>query len=108
MYLKAIFGTKNDREVKKYLKRVAQINALESKYQNLSDDELKQKFIDFKTQIQKEEKTLDQILNDVFAIVREVGKRTLNMRHFDVQLIGGMVLHEGKIAEMKTGKVKPW
>ncbi|HEC1784756.1 TPA: preprotein translocase subunit SecA, partial [Campylobacter lari] len=92
--------------VKKYLKRVAQINALESKYQNLSDDELKQKFIDFKTQIQKEEKTLDQILNDVFAIVREVGKRTLNMRHFDVQLIGGMVLHEGKIAEMKTGEGK--
>ncbi|MCV3465084.1 preprotein translocase subunit SecA [Campylobacter lari] len=103
---KAIFGTKNDREVKKYLKRVAQINALESKYQNLSDDKLKQKFIDFKTQIQKEEKTLDQILNDVFAIVREVGKRTLNMRHFDVQLIGGMVLHEGKIAEMKTGEGK--
>ncbi|EAK0770509.1 preprotein translocase subunit SecA [Campylobacter lari] len=103
---KAIFGTKNDREVKKYLKRVAQINALESKYQNLSDDELKQKFIDFKTQIQKEEKTLDQILNDVFAIVREVGKRTLNMCHFDVQLIGGMVLHEGKIAEMKTGEGK--
>ncbi|MCV3424422.1 preprotein translocase subunit SecA [Campylobacter sp. CNRCH_2013_0671h] len=103
---KAIFGTKNDREVKKYLKRVAQINALESKYQNLSDDELKQVFIEFKTQIQKEEQTLDQILNDVFAIVREVGKRTLNMRHFDVQLIGGMVLHDGKIAEMKTGEGK--
>lgn len=103
---KAIFGTKNDREVKKYLKRVAQINALESKYQNLSDDELKQVFIEFKTQIQKEKQTLDQILNDVFAIVREVGKRTLNMRHFDVQLIGGMVLHDGKIAEMKTGEGK--
>ncbi|OCX42386.1 preprotein translocase subunit SecA [Campylobacter ornithocola] len=103
---KAIFGTKNDREVKKYLKRVAQINALESKYQNLSDDELKQIFIDFKIQIQNNEKTLDQILNDIFAIVREVGKRTLNMRHFDVQLIGGMVLHEGKIAEMKTGEGK--
>ncbi|ELF2320660.1 preprotein translocase subunit SecA [Campylobacter lari] len=103
---KAIFGTKNDREVKKYLKRVVQINALESKYQNLSDDELKQVFIEFKTQIQKEKQTLDQILNDVFAIVREVGKRTLNMRHFDVQLIGGMVLHDGKIAEMKTGEGK--
>ncbi|EAI3905710.1 preprotein translocase subunit SecA [Campylobacter lari] len=103
---KVIFGTKNDREVKKYLKRVVQINALESKYQNLSDDELKQVFIEFKTQIQKEEQTLDQILNDVFAIVREVGKRTLNMRHFDVQLIGGMVLHDGKIAEMKTGEGK--
>ncbi|QOR01686.1 preprotein translocase subunit SecA [Campylobacter sp. 2014D-0216] len=103
---KAVFGTKNDREVKKYLKRVAQINALESKYQNLSDDELKQIFLDFKSQIQNHEKTLDQILNEVFAIVREVGKRTLNMRHFDVQLIGGMVLHEGKIAEMKTGEGK--
>ncbi|AJC86035.1 preprotein translocase subunit SecA [Campylobacter sp. RM16704] len=103
---KAIFGTKNDREIKKYSKRVAQINALESKYQNFNDEELKRAFIDFKELIQKEEKTLDQILNDVFAIVREVGKRTLNMRHFDVQLIGGMVLHEGKIAEMKTGEGK--
>ncbi|WP_291952788.1 preprotein translocase subunit SecA [Campylobacter sp.] len=103
---KAIFGTKNDREIKKYLKRVSQINALETKYQELSDDELKKIFIDFQTKIQNKEKTLDQILNDVFAIVREVGKRTLNMRHFDVQLIGGMVLHEGKIAEMKTGEGK--
>lgn len=103
---KAIFGTKNDREIKKYLKRVAQINALEAKYQNLNDEELKKAFEDFQLQIQNEQATLDQILNDVFAIVREVGKRTLNMRHFDVQLIGGMVLHEGKIAEMKTGEGK--
>ncbi|EGH9471930.1 preprotein translocase subunit SecA, partial [Campylobacter coli] len=104
--LKAVFGTKNDREVKKYLKRVAQINALESKYQNLSDDELKAEFGKFKEQILSGEKKESDILNDVFAIVREVGKRTLNMRHFDVQLIGGMVLHDGKIAEMKTGEGK--
>ncbi|WHN17589.1 preprotein translocase subunit SecA [Campylobacter jejuni] len=104
--LKAVFGTKNDREVKKYFKRVAQINALESKYQNLSDDELKAEFAKFKEQILSGEKNENDILNDVFAIVRETGKRTLNMRHFDVQLIGGMVLHDGKIAEMKTGEGK--
>lgn len=104
--LKAVFGTKNDREVKKYFKRVAQINALESKYQNLSDDELKAEFTKFKEQILSGEKNENDILNDVFAIVRETGKRTLNMRHFDVQLIGGMVLHDGKIAEMKTGEGK--
>ncbi|HHY1242583.1 TPA: preprotein translocase subunit SecA [Campylobacter jejuni] len=104
--LKAVFGTKNDREVKKYFKRVAQINALEGKYQNLSDDELKAEFAKFKEQILNGEKNENDILNDVFAIVRETGKRTLNMRHFDVQLIGGMVLHDGKIAEMKTGEGK--
>ncbi|HDZ5064805.1 TPA: preprotein translocase subunit SecA [Campylobacter jejuni] len=104
--LKAIFGTKNDREIKKYFKRVAQINALESKYQNLSNDELKAEFAKFKEQILNGEKNENDILNDIFAIVRETGKRTLNMRHFDVQLIGGMVLHDGKIAEMKTGEGK--
>ncbi|HIH2053950.1 TPA: preprotein translocase subunit SecA [Campylobacter jejuni] len=104
--LKAVFGTKNDREVKKYFKRVAQINALEGKYQNLSDDELKAKFAKFKEQILSGEKNENDVINDVFAIVRETGKRTLNMRHFDVQLIGGMVLHDGKIAEMKTGEGK--
>lgn len=104
--LKAVFGTKNDREVKKYFKRVAQINALEGKYQNLSDDELKAEFAKFKEQILSGEKNENDILNDIFAIVRETGKRTLNMRHFDVQLIGGMVLHDGKIAEMKTGEGK--
>ncbi|HBD8830540.1 TPA: preprotein translocase subunit SecA [Campylobacter jejuni] len=104
--LKAVFGTKNDREVKKYFKRVVQINALEGKYQNLSDDELKAEFAKFKEQILSGEKNENDILNDVFAIVRETGKRTLNMRHFDVQLIGGMVLHDGKIAEMKTGEGK--
>jgi len=102
---KAIFGTKNEREVKKYLKRVAQINALESKYQVLDDENLKAQFALLKDRHIKGE-SLDALLVEVFAIVREVGKRTLNMRHFDVQLIGGMVLHEGKIAEMKTGEGK--
>nr|WP_149710213.1 preprotein translocase subunit SecA [Campylobacter concisus] len=101
-----IFGTKNDREVKKYIKRVAQINALEPTYEKMSDDELKIKFNELKTQVVEEKVTLDQILNDVFAIVREASKRVLKMRHFDVQLIGGMVLNEGRIAEMKTGEGK--
>ncbi len=101
-----IFGTKNDREVKKYIKRVAQINALEPTYEKMSDDELKIKFNELKAQVVKEKVTLDQILNDVFAIVREASKRVLKMRHFDVQLIGGMVLNEGRIAEMKTGEGK--
>ena len=101
-----IFGTKNDREVKKYIKRVAQINALEPTYEKMSDNELKIKFNELKAQVVEEKVTLDQILNDVFAIVREASKRVLKMRHFDVQLIGGMVLNEGRIAEMKTGEGK--
>ncbi|NCO00508.1 MAG: preprotein translocase subunit SecA [Epsilonproteobacteria bacterium] len=101
-----IFGTSNDREIKKYLKRVASINALESKYEVLSDDELKSAFLELKKSILNEEKTLDDALVDSFAITREASKRVLNMRHFDVQLIGGMVLHEGRIAEMKTGEGK--
>lgn len=104
--IKSIFGTKNDREIKKYLKRVERINALESKCQAMSDDELKAYFAALKEQVLNKEIDTESILNDVFAIVREVSKRTLNMRHFDVQLIGGMVLHEGKIAEMKTGEGK--
>ena len=101
-----IFGTKNDREVKKYIRRVAQINALEPTYEKMSDDELKIKFNELKAQVVEEKATLDEILNDVFAIVREASKRVLKMRHFDVQLIGGMVLNEGRIAEMKTGEGK--
>lgn len=101
-----IFGTKNDKEIKKYYKRVAKINALESKYEALSDDELRGEFITLQNSLIEGKVTKDSILNDVFAIVREVSKRTLNMRHFDVQLIGGMVLNEGKIAEMKTGEGK--
>jgi len=101
-----VFGTSNDRELKKYVKRVKTINALESKYEVLSDDELKEAFLSLKNSVLNEEKTLDEVLSDSFAITREASKRVLNMRHFDVQLIGGMVLHEGRIAEMKTGEGK--
>lgn len=101
-----IFGTKNDRIVKAYAKRVAKINALEPTYEKLSDDELKDKFSKLKEQVLAQKLTLDDTLYDVFAIVREASKRVLKMRHFDVQLIGGMVLHDGNIAEMKTGEGK--
>ena len=101
-----IFGTSNDRELKKYKKRVKNINALESKYESLSDDELKTAFLELKKSVLDNTKSLDEVLNDSFAITREASKRVLNMRHFDVQLIGGMVLHEGRIAEMKTGEGK--
>ena len=101
-----VFGTSNDRELKKYNKRVKQINALEESYQSLSDDELKAEFNKLKESVLNEEKTLDDVLVESFAITREASKRVLNMRHFDVQLIGGMVLHEGRIAEMKTGEGK--
>lgn len=104
--IKSIFGTKNDREVKKYFKRVERINALENKYQAMSDDELKAEFALLKDGVVSGELDMDGILSEVFAIVRETSKRVLNMRHFDVQLIGGMVLNEGKIAEMKTGEGK--
>jgi len=102
----SIFGTSNDREVKKYKKRANAITALESKYENLSDEELKGAFNELKEQVKSEEKTLDDVLNDSFAITREASKRVLGMRHYDVQLIGGMVLHDGRIAEMKTGEGK--
>ncbi|MDY0232475.1 MAG: preprotein translocase subunit SecA [Sulfurimonas sp.] len=101
-----IFGTSNDRELKKYAKRVENINALESKYEALSDDELKAAFNELRSSVLEDAKSLDDVLEDSFAITREVGKRVLNMRHFDVQLIGGMALHEGRIAEMKTGEGK--
>jgi len=101
-----IFGTKNDRELKRYKKRVKKINALEEKYEKMSDDELKASFNDLKESVKSGEKSLDDVLEDSFAITREASKRILGMRHYDVQLIGGMVLHEGKIAEMKTGEGK--
>ncbi|GGD37805.1 protein translocase subunit SecA [Malaciobacter pacificus] len=101
-----IFGTKNDREVKKYLKRAQVINSLESKYEKLSDEELKSEFNTLKELVQNEGKSLDEVLNDSFAITREAAKRALNMRPYDVQLIGAMVLNEGRIAEMKTGEGK--
>ncbi|MCK9472961.1 preprotein translocase subunit SecA [Sulfurimonas sp.] len=101
-----VFGTTNDRELKKYTKIVSKINTLESKYQALSDDELKGAFSELKESVLSGNKTLDDVLVDSFAITREASVRILNMRHFDVQLIGGVVLHEGRIAEMKTGEGK--
>jgi preprotein translocase subunit SecA len=127
-----VFGTKNEREVKRLRPRVAAINALESEIQELSDEQLRAKTDEFRKRIQdrlsripdepdadfdrqkeldKERldatnEVLDEILEEAFAVVREAGRRILNMRHFDVQLIGGMVLHQGKIAEMKTGEGK--
>ncbi len=101
-----IFGSANDRLVKKYMKRAKAINALESKYEPMSDEELKAAFNELKDAVNTGEKSLDQVLNDSFAITREASKRVLGMRHFDVQLVGGMVLHDGNIAEMKTGEGK--
>ena len=103
--LKSIFGSRNDRLLKQYGKRVAAINALEAGMQALSDEALQAKTAEFK-QRHAEGETLDQLLPEAFAAVREAGKRALGMRHFDVQLIGGMVLHDGKIAEMRTGEGK--
>ncbi|MDN5304258.1 MAG: preprotein translocase subunit SecA [Fusobacteriaceae bacterium] len=100
-----IFGTKNDREIKRIRKIVNEINKLEPEMQKLTDEELKQKTVEFRERLDKGE-TLDQILPEAFAVVREASVRVLGMRHYDVQLIGGIVLHEGKIAEMKTGEGK--
>ena len=101
-----IFGTANDRVVKQYLKRARSINDLESTYEPLSDEELKAAFNALKESVNSAEKSLDDVLNESFAITREASKRVLGMRHFDVQLVGGMVLHDGDIAEMKTGEGK--
>ncbi|CCB80597.1 protein export cytoplasm protein SecA ATPase RNA helicase (TC 3.A.5.1.1) [Helicobacter bizzozeronii CIII-1] len=98
-----IIGTRNQREIKRYQKRVGLINALEKEYEGLDDSQLQARFEELRTQVQGGEKSLDEVLISSFAITREASKRILGMRHFDVQLIGGMVLHEGKIAEMKTG-----
>ncbi len=127
-----VFGTRNDREIKRLRPRVAAINALEPEMKKLSDDQLRAKTDEFRKRIQdrlsriadepdadserlkqleKERldainEVLDEILEEAFAVVREAGRRVLNMRHFDVQLIGGMVLHRGTISEMKTGEGK--
>ncbi len=103
--LAKIFGTKNEREIKKMLPQVAAINDLEPAMRQLSDIDLAAKTIEFKEKL-SQGATLDDLLIEAFAVVREAGRRVLNMRHFDVQLIGGMVLHSGKIAEMKTGEGK--
>jgi preprotein translocase subunit SecA len=100
-----LFGSANDRRVKSYMPRVAAINALEAELAKLTDDELRARTSAFRQEL-AQGKTLDDILVPAFATVREAGKRTLGQRHFDVQLIGGMILHEGRIAEMKTGEGK--
>lgn len=100
-----VIGTKNDRELKRMRKLVDKINALEPKIQSLSDEALKQKTAEFKTQF-AQGTSLDAILPEAFAVCREASRRVLGMRHYDVQLIGGITLHEGKIAEMRTGEGK--
>ncbi|NNM83554.1 MAG: preprotein translocase subunit SecA, partial [Burkholderiales bacterium] len=103
--LKIIFGSRNDRLIKQYSQKVRAINALEPKISALSDEALRGKTDEFRERIAGGE-SLDSLLPEAFAVVREAGKRVLGMRHFDVQLIGGMVLHEGKISEMRTGEGK--
>src|ERR1700733_15378775 len=103
--LAKIFGTRNEREVKRIRPIVAAINDLEPAMQLLSDTELAQKTAEFKQRVANGE-SLDDLLIESFAVCREVGRRVLNMRHFDVQLIGGIFLHRGKIAEMRTGEGK--
>src|SRR5512142_1999786 len=100
-----LFGSANERRIRSYQPRVDAINALEKEVSALSDDALKARTAEFRKQIE-EGTSLDDILVPAFATVREAAKRTLGQRHFDVQLIGGMILHEGKIAEMKTGEGK--
>ena len=100
-----LFGSANDRRVRTYRARVDAINAMEDELAKLSDEALRARTDDFKKQL-AEGASLDDILVPAFATVREAGKRALGQRHFDVQLIGGMVLHEGKISEMKTGEGK--
>jgi preprotein translocase subunit SecA len=103
--LKKIFGSRNERLLKRYGQVVRAINGLEPQIEALSDEQLRAKSSEFRSRFAAGE-TLDQLLPEAFAVVREAGKRVLNMRHFDVQLIGGMVLHHGKIAEMRTGEGK--
>src|SRR5512133_2812978 len=103
--LTQIFGSRNQRLLKQYQKTVREINALEAAVEKLSDAELQAKTPAFKARIANGE-PLDALLPEAFAVVREASKRVLEMRHFDVQLIGGMVLHSGKIAEMRTGEGK--
>src|SRR6202171_3073372 len=114
-------GTKHERDIKKLQPVIAAINAREAKVQSLSDEDLKTRFAELRAQVQEQlkdadpaepaykeqlQKALEPAIEPAFALVREAGRRFLNMRHFEVQLIGGMVLHEGKIAEMETGEGK--
>lgn len=104
-FLTKIFGSRNDRLIRQYRKRCAQINKLEPEIQALTDEQLRGKTAEFRERLDKGE-TLDALLPEAFAVVREASRRVLGMRHFDVQLIGGMVLNDGKIAEMRTGEGK--
>mgnify|MGYP002700664135 FL=1 len=102
---KKIFGSKNDRELKRMGKTVQKINAFEESISALDDDQLKAKTTEFRQRIEQGE-SLDDLLPEAFATVREAGKRTLGLRHFDVQMMGGLTLHRGQIAEMRTGEGK--
>ena len=104
-FLTKLFGSKHERDVKRLLPLVAAINDLEPSIRPLSDEELRGKTVEFREKLDQG-MPLDDLLPAAFAVVREAGRRTLAMRHFDVQLIGGMVLHQGKIAEMRTGEGK--
>ncbi len=103
--LRKVFGSRNDRLLKQLQKKVDAINALESEYEGLSEDALKGKTAEFRERLEKGE-TLDSLLIEAFAVVREASKRVYEMRHFDVQMLGGQVLHQGKISEMRTGEGK--
>jgi preprotein translocase subunit SecA len=104
-FLNKIFSSYSEKEVKRVMPIVQKINNLEEEISKLSDKELQNKTIEFKDRLSKGE-TLDDILPEAFAVVREASKRVLGMRHFDVQLVGGIILHQGRIAEMKTGEGK--
>ena len=104
-FLTKIFGSRNDRLLKTYRKTVQQINALEPSFERLTDDELKLKTQEFKQRL-ADGQALDAVLPEAFAVVREASKRVMKMRHFDVQLVGGLALHQGKVAEMRTGEGK--
>src|SRR5215204_4262337 len=103
--LAKVFGTQNERELKAIRPLVEQINALEASIQGLSDEQLRARTVEFRSRVAGGA-TVDDLLPEAFAVVREAGRRVLNMRHFDVQLIGGVILHRGTIAEMKTGEGK--
>src|SRR5262245_20342820 len=103
--LAKVIGTQNERDLKRLRPIVGEVNGFEDAFKSLSDDQLRARTVEFRDRLTKGE-TLDDLLPEAFAVVREAGRRVLNMRHFDVQLIGGAVLHKGKIAEMKTGEGK--
>ncbi|MBP8061355.1 MAG: preprotein translocase subunit SecA, partial [Polaromonas sp.] len=103
--LTKIFGSRNDRLLKTYRKTIERINALEAQYEQLTEEQLRGKTQEFKDRVSAGE-TLDALLPEAFAVVREGSKRVMRMRHFDVQMLGGMALHNGKIAEMGTGEGK--